>query len=351
METLGHRPALDGLRALAIAAVVGYHAFFVPADGWLGVDLFFVLSGFLITTLLLEEHDATGHVRIGAFYLRRAYRLLPAALLMLAVVALAWAVTGRLTGSRAVVLAEALGYVMNLVLAGWFGHSTTAVSHLWSLALEEQFYLVWPALLFVVLRARRRVALVALIVTAVLVAVNGAVRVQGDGHRALFAPDTRSVGILVGCAAAIALSLRPVTVHRVARFAWPPALAVAVALTFEPYGLAMFGSRLLVFAVAIAILVVSGLHAGPATWVLSRAPLTYLGRISYSLYLWHVPIFVEFGIIGKPVFPAGSLPVRLVAIACSCLAAAASYHFVENPIRRRSRRARAQPRAALVAAP
>src|SRR4051812_42278396 len=144
VSKLGHVPALDGLRGIAIAIVVGYHAFGFPLGGWLGVDLFFVLSGFLITTLLLEEHDRTGRVSLRAFYVRRARRLLPALGAVLALIA----VVGPLyysPGLLASIVASGL-YAANIVRG--FGQSdflnATPAAHLWSLAQEEQFYVLWP---------------------------------------------------------------------------------------------------------------------------------------------------------------------------------------------------------------
>ena len=149
---LGYVPALDGLRAVAIVGVILYHGTGHPAGGWLGVDLFFVLSGFLITTLLLEEHGRRGRVDILGFYGRRARRLLPAFFALLAVVL---ALTGSVFG-----VVAGVGYFSNVVQMGAPESAMPpALEHLWSLAAEEQFYLVWPLVLFGLLRAKLTLAL------------------------------------------------------------------------------------------------------------------------------------------------------------------------------------------------
>ena len=161
---LGYRPALNGLRAVAITAVVLYHAtdFTFPASGLAGVDLFFVLSGFLITTLLLEEHNrARNRVALRGFYRRRAWRLLPAMFVLLALFLAGLIVIGTAL-ERAIAggIAAGVFYCMNFVLAaGNVDDMPFGLTHLWSLAAEEQFYVVWPLLLllvFLVLRSRLR---------------------------------------------------------------------------------------------------------------------------------------------------------------------------------------------------
>ena len=154
---LGHVPALDGLRGLAILLVIGGHYFLMPrGGGGTGVGLFFVLSGFLITTLLLEEHAATGRIRLGAFYVRRARRLLPGLALLLASYLVGAIVEGR---ARVALRAIAAGgfYTANIAQAYWphlMGREP--IGPLWSLAEEEQFYLVWPALLILLLAWKLR---------------------------------------------------------------------------------------------------------------------------------------------------------------------------------------------------
>src|SRR4051794_30070266 len=155
-QRLGYLPALDGVRGIAIALVVSFHAFGWPRSGTLGVDLFFVLSGFLITTLLLEEHRRSGRIRIRAFYARRAWRLLPALIallvpfLLLAGAALLF--RGAVPSSLLLGIGAALTYTSNLVVASDISAVPAALVHLWSLAAEGQFYVVWPLMVLVVLR-------------------------------------------------------------------------------------------------------------------------------------------------------------------------------------------------------
>ena len=150
---------------MAIGAVVLYHSTGQPGGGGLGVDIFFVLSGFLITTLLVEEHDRAGGVSLRAFYRRRAYRLLPALIVMLGVVLV-------ITKGAALVGAIAgIAYFSNILLASNIGAMPSELRHLWSLAQEEQFYLVWPVALFFVLRAHRTLTIVLLVAAIVFTQV------------------------------------------------------------------------------------------------------------------------------------------------------------------------------------
>jgi peptidoglycan/LPS O-acetylase OafA/YrhL len=153
-RALGYRPALDGVRGIAIALVVGFHAFGWPGAGTLGVDLFFVLSGFLITAILIEEHGRTGTISIRGFYRRRARRLLPALFAMLTPYLLLAGVA-VLVGQGSTVflaLAGALTYTSNIIVAVDPSAVPAGLIHLWSLAAEEQFYLIWPLLLLSLLR-------------------------------------------------------------------------------------------------------------------------------------------------------------------------------------------------------
>src|SRR4051812_31140019 len=198
---LGYRPALDGLRAVAITLVVSLHAFRWPNGGYLGVDLFFVLSGFLITTLLLEEHHATGRISLSRFYLRRARRLLPALFVMLAAYS-AWSLTTQGVDPTRYVL-EGVLYCTNYFLA--YRGQLSPIEHLWSLAEEEQFYLLWPLLLIGLLLWRRRVMGIFLIVVFGLLVWNEVWQTHhhANGLRLDYGIDTRSDGLVVGCLLAV----------------------------------------------------------------------------------------------------------------------------------------------------
>jgi peptidoglycan/LPS O-acetylase OafA/YrhL len=301
---VGYIPALDGLRGIAIAIVVAYHAFGQPRGGWLGVDLFFVLSGFLITRLLLLERP----IRLRAFYARRARRLLPALLALLA----GYLVLG---GGLAAVARYGL-YSGNAYEAFRPGASLqlNGLNHLWSLAQEEQFYLVWPAALLAVRRLRRpAVVLASLAVTLIgyraLLAATGA----GDA-RVYFAPDTNVDGLLLGAA----LGFRsPQVSRRLVRTATVLA-AGAVALVSSTAVLDAWTIPLfeLSAVVLVAAAVAGTLHL--------PGVLVRLGRISYSLYLWHFVVL-------------WALHWRhpLLAVVLSVAVAAASTRWVERPFRRR----------------
>lgn len=345
---LGYVPALDGLRGLAVAVVIAQHAGLplVRGAGSVGVGLFFALSGFLITTLLLEERAAAGRIDLGAFYLRRAARLLPALLLVLAVFAVVGSLlhAGRLWSS---VLYSGL-YLGNWGHIVWHGVAPT-LGHTWSLAVEEHFYLVWPVVFLVayrwggpamVLRAAAGLAALALVLRVALEAAGAsAIRIQ-------YGSDTRADSILIGCAAAVLVAQGRWRVPRAA-----PALAWAVVACFlvvPVKGLANLTVGLTVFTVAATVVVVDTTHAdSPFARLLATRPLVALGKISYGVYLWHVPVLV----LGRhhlhlPV-PGPVKNALLVALAIGL--AAVSYTYVERPILRWKARRTSRPVLALPA--
>ena len=335
---LRYHPSLDGLRAIAIAAVVLYHAtdFTFPATGQLGVDLFFVLSGFLITTILLDEHRRNGTVWLGSFYRRRALRLLPAMLLMLMVFAVVASVVSDVRESLAGV-AAGVGYVMNHAVASGYAESLPdGLAHLWSLSAEEQFYLAWPLVLLGLFRGRLGLAAWACAAGIVLVQMR-ALDLLASGAstpRVEFGVDARSVSILTGCLLALLLAARSGPVPRIPHRLELVAPVVFVALIVIDWQRSLFAGPLLVAALCSAVLVVQALdRTSPVARVLSIAPMVFLGRISYGLYLWHLPILAAFGVIG-----AGLTPMALPAVAVAVAAATASYYLVERPFLRRKSR-------------
>jgi peptidoglycan/LPS O-acetylase OafA/YrhL len=342
---LGYRPALDGLRAIAVSSVVLFHLTGYPARGWLGVDIFFVLSGFLITTLLLEERAAHGTVSLRGFYVRRARRLLPALFAFLALFVVVKATRG-FTDRDLIGLAGGLGYCTNLFLSvGDLSQPATALTHLWSLSLEEQFYLVWPVVLLVVLRANRRAA-VGLVSVVILVTSLEAARLTASGAsgwRLGAAPDTRSVSLAVGCLAALAYGSGIFPRDLRFRYRLEPILFVflLVVLVTVSFPQQWFSEGLLfVFACATSMLLLTVLDGEtPLGRVLSLPPAVWLGKVSYSLYLWHLPVFVALGVFhgGGPSARADWW-LRLTALGLSLILAACSYYFVERPFRRSRRR-------------
>ncbi|MGI8885973.1 MAG: acyltransferase family protein [Gaiellaceae bacterium] len=336
---LGYLPALDGLRALAIVAVLLYHTGGLMPGGTVGVDLFFVLSGFLITTLLLEEMSSTGSLSLRRFYRRRVTRLLPALFVVLAAFLLAAMLVAVVEqgslGKDLFGVVAGIGYFSNVAMTA---EPTTMsmpaeLRHLWSLAAEEQFYLVWPAVLVFVLRGRVRLALIVVTAGAVLMSARQ-FQLYADGaswERIGFGIDTRNVSILVGCMLALLLALpgRP----RLEKAAWlaPPAGACVIAFFFVDFGRQLFAGPLIVYAISCAVLILGVLDGrSPLARVLSLGPIVFVGRISYSLYLWHFPVFVILD-VNRP----GVVPAAVPAIALTVMLAVASYYLIELPFLRR----------------
>jgi peptidoglycan/LPS O-acetylase OafA/YrhL len=318
-NTLGYVPSLDGLRGIAIASVVAYHAFGWPRGGWIGVQLFFVLSGFLITTLLLEERAATGGVRLRAFYARRARRLLPALAALLA----GYLVIAAARGSNGLGDAARWGlYAGNVYAAFWPGAAAhlDGLNHLWSLAQEEQFYLVWPAALLLVARTRHAAAFLVGLAVALMLYRLALVQGGASDARISFAPDLNVEGLVLGAA----LAFRPAGVSR--RLVAAAAAAVLpIYVLFPNRGVLDVYTLPLVELASVAFVAA----AVCGTLTLPR-PLIRLGRISYSLYLWHFVVLWAFG-WQRPV----------LAVALSVAAAAVSTRWIEQPLRR-SRAARAR---------
>src|SRR5262245_9517758 len=331
----GHRPALDGLRAVAIVAVVLYHAGAPVPGGYLGVDLFFALSGFLITTLLVDEFSERGTISLAGFYRRRARRLVPAlACVLLAFVAATVAVQHAFPRRDLVGIVAGVGYLSNLLMMSETTTQTMpdALRHLWSLAAEEQFYLLWPPILVLLLRGPRRLALAVVAGGVAFTSLRGA-ELWAEGaspQRLHYGIDSRSVAILVGCALALVLS-RHETVPR-ARWAAPLVVTSVLGFFAVDFGREAFVGPLLVFSLCCAALIVLALDDGsPLAAALSASGLVFVGRISYALYLWHVPVFVAFGVTRFEL-----VPEAIPAIAVSFALAVASYYLVERRFLRRS---------------
>lgn len=354
---MGYLPGLDGIRALAVIGVLFYHADLGwIRGGFLGVDVFFVLSGFLITSLILEELDRSGRVRFGRFYLGRARRLLPALLLMLIVVGAVVALWYRDAAYHFArdSLASAL-YINN-----WWYIATDLsyfesigrpplLTHLWSLAVEEQFYLIWPFITFLAYRlfTRRGVGILALVLALLSTAWMITMSVsQGfpdftDPSRAYFGTDSHAMGLLIG--AALATFWRP---GRLSASITPGARAVISAIgtlalitvigflvfvgEYTPW---MYRGGFLVLAVIVAVLIAAASHpASPLGRYLGSQPWRYLGQRSYGLYLWHWPVFM----LTRPSLdiPLDGLGLLVMRLALTVGIAELSYRFVELPIRR-----------------
>ena len=344
-------PGLDGLRAIAVLAVIAYHvqAPWLPG-GLLGVGVFFTLSGYLITDLLLAARERTGNLGLSTFWLRRARRLLPALSLMLVVV-VAWVTVvrpGELAALRGQVVA-ALLYVSNwwLVLhhVSYFARfgPPSPLGHLWSLAVEEQFYLVWPWLLLLglkVLRRRRWLVLATLALAAASSIEMALLYHPGfDPSRVYDGTDTRAAGLLLGAALAMVWPSRHLRedVSRAARwvvdgFGVVGLLAVvALMVATTQYSPFLYRGGMALLAVATALVVAAVVHpAGRLGRALGWRPLSWLGERSYGIYLWHYPVIV----LTSPAVDRGfDLPRASVQVGASILLAALSWRFVEEPIR------------------
>jgi len=337
-----HIPALDGLRAIAVLLVIATHtAHPLLGIGWVGVDVFFVLSGFLISRLLLTEIQETGTIRLGPFYGRRAARLYPALLLTLMLVALL-ALTDLNESSEITALRAVIAGVYLSDLWVWGGGDLGPLTHTWSLAVEEQFYLLWP-LLLLVQRTRARAGLVIAAGAASLAAMLWPHWPTGqiDHSAVYFAPWARAWELLLGCGLAMSWP----TVERAARpwAAWAGCAAAAAVLATAPlFPVASAWQALLVGVSTVAVIWASGTRSLPVR-VLAARPLRWIGDRSYGLYLYHYP---AFWVAGQ--FALRRSMVAVVAMAIALPVAYLSYRFVEVPIRRSVRSAFDQRRMSKV---
>ncbi len=363
-----HWAALDGLRAVAVLAVMAFHVSLFPG-GYLGVDVFFVLSGFLISSLLIGEWDKRGgRISFRDFYARRVFRLFPAlACVIVVVVALALLLDVAVGAAARPYTHATLGAIPWVIM--FVGNITTALhpglfrmgalGHTWSLAVEEQFYLLWPALFVLLMRRRLSRPRLALVLAGFAVAemIYRAVMAHlgFSQDRIYYGTDTRSDGLLIGCALAFWLaSRRPSRLNQVAGRLFKGATWLGASVLV---GLFMFGHKADAWAdVSAAVLasavVVAGvvLADGPAPlkrFLCSRYAVR-IGRRSYGLYLWHCVVLAVAEVLGS--LSAGSFRAdpgerRMVfaallgaAIAASFVAAELSYRFVELPVLRAKRR-------------
>jgi peptidoglycan/LPS O-acetylase OafA/YrhL len=346
--TLGRRPGLDGVRAIAIAAVFAFHFRVAHSfGGYLGVDVFFVLSGFLITALLVQERTRKGGISLRAFYLRRARRLFPALYILLITVTVYAAVRPHQVENQTV-RRDVLGslfYVTNWINASVGFQPVRMLSHTWSLAIEEQFYLLWPAIVVVLLwrRAPRWAVVSVAIGGVVLSAVDRAILVHHYGNvpRVAQGLDTRGAGgLLLGCTLGLLVAWRLIPAAA-ERFAAPGAVVGLALLIFAFVGpryadartTAVYYDGLPLVALGTALLIFGVLFApsGIVTRVLSLPPMVWIGRVSYGLYLWHVPVSHIFRPSGISVGLEGNA-LRLFWLAVTLLVVTASFYLVEQPI-------------------
>lgn len=359
---LGYVAPLDGLRGIAVLTVVAFHAAYLTQDwvanplpgGFLGVDLFFAISGFLITAGLIDELQSRGSVSYRQFWVRRIRRLVPAlAAMVVAVVAVlvvtGWHLTwlGRfklLTTQQSMwSIVGTLAYVSNWMQA-WHMPFPFELSHTWSLAIEMQFYLVWPLVVLAVLRWHwRRSALVAVVVVGIVASATvRALSWTGPSSAlALYVrTDTRADVILAGCMGGLAVTWRWLgaksrAVLRPASVGATIALVVIFVVAHQD-ATWMYRIGFLLVAVASAALIV-GVTVDP-DWALGRifafGPLVWVGKRSYSIYLWHLPVFIALA-----AHATWNHPLRLVAgLLLTMVLSEVSYRLVESPLRARPAR-------------
>lgn len=315
-----YTPGLDGLRAIAALSVVAFHCA-TPGfgSGYLGVDVFFVLSGFLITRILSAEIQHTGRIAVGRFYFNRLLRLYPTLLLVIAAFMIAAPHAWPDLPAGLYALLAGL-YLTDYSRALW--DMPVVLSYTWSLSVEEHFYLMWPLVLPAILRTRRPAAILA------------ALYVLASGWRwwnmhwlgwepTYFRFDTRLSGLILGGLMALAPPLM-----QAGRY-WKPAALLLVVLTAIPTFHAPAGMIWAVLLVewATVALIAACCSATPPKW-LQAGPLTYLGKLSYGIYLWHFPLAYYM----REVYP---WHITLPGVAAAAFAlAAATYHGVDAPLRR-----------------
>ena len=369
---IGYYGGLDGIRALAIVAVLLYHGGVVwAAGGFLGVEAFFVLSGFLITSLLVAEWRRSGTIGLRAFWARRARRLLPALFCLVAVVGVYKALAssdGMLPGIKGDGLAT-LFYFGNwheiATRSNYFAATgpVSPLQHTWSLAIEEQFYVLWPLSLLVAIWITRRIlrgsgstdrrVIVTLLATSVTLALASSAEAMilfhgGAGaNRVYYGTDTRAVRLLTGASLAFALAIfrRPDSSEPTASgtsgsgaLGWSALLALSVVLVMMHYAdgpspwLYPFGMLALDLAVAVIIAAVVLRPRSAAGRIFSVAPARRLGQISYGVYLWHFPLFLWLTAASTGISGAPLLTIRL---SVTLLVSVVSYVLIEQPVRRR----------------
>ncbi|MFF2154455.1 acyltransferase family protein [Paenibacillus chitinolyticus] len=348
-----YMPGLDGLRALSVLAVVAYHFNLKwTKGGLLGVEVFFVLSGYLITDQLLWELKTQRKISFLHFWIRRIRRLLPAMVSMLLVVALGLILIdpSRMQTLKGDFLSSVF-YVNNWYLifhqVSYFESfgPPSPIGHLWSLSIEEQFYVIWPLLLFFLVRLigrRGRLAVCILSGAAVSAVAMALLYVPGtDPSRVYYGTDTRAFAILIGAALAVVWPSWRLTdrISSGARLLLDLLGAVAMLILFimmnrtNEYDSSLYPVGFLFLSVVTAVIIAVLVHpASQLGAILAAKPLSWIGKRSYSLYIWHYPVIIvssPAANVGEPGFV--DILLQLVLI---FMLSALSYRFVEEPIRR-----------------
>jgi len=358
-RTLGHQPGLDGLRGLAVAAVVLYHLAQandlpglnnVTKGGFLGVSAFLTLSGFLITSLLILEFESIGHISLGGFWSRRFRRLMPAALLTLAAIAILTPIVGTQHQLRDLPgeIWSSLAYVVNWRFiatgsdyAATFNGAPSPLKHFWSLAVEEQAYFLLPFVVAISMRfGRRRRHIVGIAFGAIVVASTAATILQSGGEYAnavYMGTHTRIAELAVGGLLAVLMAgrttARTSTAFVATSLGGPLALGMIVAAwaTTDLQASWLYRGGLTVHAVLVALVIASAVQPdGAMQRILSIRPFTELGRISYGVYLFHWPVVWW---VTSARLHLGPVPTAMLQVLTTLLLAVVSFHLIEQPIR------------------
>jgi peptidoglycan/LPS O-acetylase OafA/YrhL len=363
---LGHVAALDGIRGIAVLLVVALHFGFVVQrgdgglfpGGFLGVNLFFVLSGFLITSLLLGEHGRNGSISMRHFYARRALRLLPALVAFLAFHLLYAGYTDIPLRDEVIAQLSILFYIANWVVASGFD-MPSGLAHTWTLSVEEQFYLVWPVALGVlVARARSRRVIFGMIVAGILASalIRAGLWHYGSGFPAAYVrTDARADELLMGAAFAFAWRWRWLEGRWVARAGTVAlALLAVIVLVWDQDFTIQFSGGYTAIALLGGLVIAAATGPWRATAVFEWAPLRQVGKVSYGLYLWHL---LCLHLAARELADQRPIVQATAGLALSAAATWLSWRFIEQPFLRRkaryaSERARVEvPISGLASAP
>jgi len=346
---LGYRPELDGIRGVSILLVLGLH--FIPRvipGGYFGVEIFFVLSGFLITSLLLQEWERRGSINLKDFYFRRALRLGPALIFYLLLLGgyAFFFVKKEHTAEIYTGILLTLSYVSNWIIALKPDYPLGILAITWSLAIEEQFYLFWPLTLLLLLNkklSRRWIALIIVLGLLVIILHRSWLWHSGASFRRLYyATDTRADGLMLGCLAGCLVSWGLMPKSKLFEIGLKSLALVCalflgyVVLTIKSSTPILFRGVLALASLSIAI-IIAVLVVWPEAWaikILRFLPLVWVGRISYGLYLWHWPVRgLVFGSSAQP-----STRQIIVAVVLSFAITSFSFYLIERPFLRWKKR-------------
>jgi peptidoglycan/LPS O-acetylase OafA/YrhL len=340
---LGYSPALDGIRGVAILVVMAFNArlSFVQG-GYLGVDIFFVLSGFLITSLLIQEHHRTSKINLKNFYYRRALRLLPALFaLMLFILVYAAILQPK---EKVIITCKhilyTLFYVANWAQTGYKSTGIGVLSHAWSLSVEEQFYILWPLFLIVLLRSGlKRKGIIALLLFFISVSIAWGAWLWYEGThylRIYLGSDTRAHELLIGCLTALLIHWGTIGQTKGTRNAFRLLSVISIAAIF--YAILnvpvssgfLYNGGFALIAVGTAAIIINILLFPSGLWrVFEFPPLVWIGKVSYGLYLWHFPVFEA----AKQMLQGrlNSFIYEVLQFGTVFVVAATSYYVLEKP--------------------